>query len=517
MQAHADEQTLVYCSEGSPESLNPQRSLSGTARNATATTIYERLLDFKPGTTILRPGLAESWSVSPDQKTYTFKLRRGVRFHSTAFFKPTRQFNAQDVLFSFNRQLKADHSFHQVGEAAYPYFQGMGMDKLIAAVHAIDDHTVRIVLNNPEAPFLANLAMPFMSILSAEYGAQLLREKRPDDMDNKPIGTGPYVLKSYQRDSLIRYVANEGYWQGKPLTRNLVFAITPDPSVRLQKVRKGECHIAVSPAPADLQAIRRDRHLVLEQADGMNVGYLAMNVEKAPFDQVLVRRAVSYALNKQSYVDAIYMGNASLAINPYPASMWSYTDQIHIYPYDPERAKALLAQAGYKNGFRTTLWTLPVSRPYNPNGRKIGEMMQSDLAKVGIKVDLATYDWGTYLAKVKRGEHAMVQLGWSSDNGDPDNFLYMLLSCDSVTRGSNNSRYCNQAFNALISEARLSNDVSLRTDLYRKALRVLSEDVPIVPIAHARVYRVVSERLAGYKINPLDMDYFSTATFKTQR
>lgn len=506
--------TLVYCSEGNPESLNPQRTLSGTARTATATTIYDRLVDFQPGTTKIVPALAESWVVSADQKTYEFTLRRGVKFHSTAFFKPSRDFNADDVLFSLNRQLKKDHPFHMVGGGNYQYFQGMGMDKLIVSAIRMSDYKIRITLNQPEAPFLANLAMPFMSVLSAEYGTQLLKSGTPSDIDIQPIGTGPYTFKRYLRDSTIRYVANMQYWHDKPQIQNLVFAITPDASVRLQKLRKGECQIAVSPAPADLAMIKRDQHLVLSEQDGMNIGYLAMNVEKPPFNNVLVRRAVAYALNKKSYIDAVFLGNAKAAINPYPATMWSYADQVQTYAYDPQKAKALLAQAGYKEGFHTTLWTLPVSRPYNPNGRKMGEMMQADLARIGIKVELVSYDWGTYLEKVKRGEHDMVQLGWSGDNGDPDNFLYTLFSCDSVTRGSNNSRYCKSDFDSLIRKARTTNDVDVRSSLYRKALAVLSEDVPVVPIAHSKVFRVLSDRVGGYVMNPLDMDYFSSLVLK---
>lgn len=508
--------TLVYCSEGSPESLNPQLILSGTARNATATTIYDRLVDFRPGTTDVEPALATSWTISADQKIYMLKLRRGVKFQTTAFFKPTRDFDADDVLFSFDRQLKPDHPFHAVGGGNYQYFQGMGMDKLIVSVDRIDDYTVRIVLRHPEAAFIADLAMPFMSILSAEYGTQLLAKGRAEDIDIWPIGTGPYAFKNYVKDSLIRYAVNDAYWRGKPNIGNLVFAITPDPSVRLQKVKRGECQIAVSPSPADLPLIREDKSLTLEGEDGLNIGYLAMNVEKPPFNNVLVRRAVAYALNKQSYVDAVYLGNARTAIEPYPPTMWSYTDRVQTYPYDPAKARQLLAEAGYPNGFSTTLWTLPVSRPYNPNGRKMGEMMQADLARVGIKVELVTYDWGTYLDKVKRGEHEMVQLGWSGDNGDPDNFLYTLFSCDSVTRGSNNARYCDKEFNELITRARTTSNVKVRSALYRKALIKLSEDEPIVPIAHSKVFRVLSNRVAGYVMNPFDMDYFAPLSLRAE-
>jgi dipeptide transport system substrate-binding protein len=506
--------TLVYCSEGSPESLNPQLVLSGTGRNATATTIYDRLVDFKPGTTQLAPALADGWTVSEDQTTYDFTLRRGVKFQTTDVFEPKRDFNADDVIFSIERQRDEHHPFHRVGGGSYQYFQGMGMDKLITSVVRLDDYKLRIILSRPDAPFLANMAMPFMSILSAEYAAKLLAAGTPDNIDTQPIGTGPYTFKSYLKDSTIRYVANPAYWNGKPKIENLVFAITPDASVRLQKLKKGECQIAMSPAPADLPAIRQDNHLVLAEQDGLNIGYLAMNVERPPFDNVLVRRAVAHALNKQAYIDAIYLGNARPAINPYPSSIWSYTDQVRVYSYDLEKAKALLVEAGYEHGFTATLWTLPVARPYNPNGRKMGEMMQADLAKVGIKVELVTYDWATYLAKVKRGEHQMVQLGWSADNGDPDNFLYTLFSCDSVTRGSNNSRYCNPDFNRVITEARTTYDIDERTRLYQKALALLSEDEPVIPIAYAKVFRALSARVKGYSMNPFDLDYFASLTLE---
>jgi dipeptide transport system substrate-binding protein len=503
-------QTLVYCSEGNPELLNPQRTLSGTARNATATTIYDRLVDFEPGSTRIIPSLAHSWRVSQDKRVYEFKLRENIKFHRTEYFTPTRDVNADDVIFSIERQRDQAHPFHFVGGGHYQYFQGMGMDKLITHVERVDDKTIRIILKQPEAPFLANMAMPFMSILSAEYAQQLLKKGHPEKIDMLPIGTGPYQYRSYQKDSTLRFRINSDYWGKRANVEHLVFAITPDPSVRLQKMKTGECQIAVSPAPADIGTIQQNQKLTLAETKGMNVGYLAMNTEKPPFNNQRVRQAVAHALNKQHYIDALYMGTVETAINPYPSTVWSYTSNVTTYEYSPERSKKLLAQAGYPNGFSTSLWTLPVSRPYNPNGRKMGEMMQADLAKVGIRVKLETYDWGTYLDKVKRGEHQMVQLGWSGDNGDPDNFLYTLLSCDAVTRGSNNARYCSTEFDALIKQARIETDQALRSKLYQSALSLLSQDVPIIPIAHSKIYRVLSNRVKGYLINPFDMDYFST-------
>lgn len=502
------ESTLTYCSEGSPDTFNPARTLSGTTRNATAHTIYDRLVDFKLGSTEIIPSLAQSWTISKNNTVYRFTLRKGVQFQTTDYFKPNRELTSDDVLFSINRQLNPNHPYHLIGGGAYQYFQGVGMNHLIHSVDKINDYTVQITLNTPDATFLANLAMPFMSIHSAEYGAQLLNEKNPNQFDQLPIGTGPFAFKRYVKDSTIRYVSHNNYWRGKPQLDNLVFSITPEASVRYQKLKKGECQIIVYPAPSDLLLISKDKNLRLASLDEMNVGYLALNTEKKPLNNVLVRRAIAHALNKQFYVKAIYRGNAQVAINPYPPILWSHTDDISIYDYNPSKARELLAEAGYPEGFTLSLWTLPVTRPFNPNGIKMGVLMQQDLAKVGIKVNIKAYDWGTYLEKIKLGEHEMAQLGWTGDNGDPDNFLYTLLSCDSVTRGSNNARYCQKQFNDLIVKARAVSDRHLRTVLYQQALKKLSQDTPIIPIAHSKVFRGMSASVKGYVMDPLDMDNF---------
>ncbi len=504
----AAQDSLVYCSEGSPESFNPQRTLSGTARSATAGTIYNRLVEFEETSTRLVPSLAESWSISEDRKVYTFQLREGVKFHQTKYFSPTRNFNADDVLFSFNRQLVKNHPYHLVGGGVYQYFQGMGMNTLIQSVEKLDDYKVKITLNKPEAPFLANLAMPFMSILSAEYAEKLTQENNKDQIDSLPVGTGPFVFSRYLKGSTIRYKANKNYFEGQSEIANLIFSITPDASVRFQKMKKGECQIAVYPSPADLKSIQAHKDMRLVEQDGLNIGYLAMNTEKAPFNNVLVRRAIAHALDKNSYINAIYLDNAIPAINPYPPVMWSYNENVTTYEHNIEKARKLLAEAGFPNGFSTTLWTLPVNRPYNPNGRKMGEMMQQDLAKIGIKAELVSYDWATYLDKVKRGEHEIVQMGWTGDNGDPDNFLYTLFSCDSVDRGSNNSRYCKGDFDQLITLARQESDMSKREKMYSDALSIFANDVPVIPIAHAKVYRAVSKKVEGDVMNAFEMDIF---------
>jgi dipeptide transport system substrate-binding protein len=506
--------TFVYCSEGSPSSFNPQLATDGPTFNASSHTIYNTLVEFKQGSTQIEPGLAEKWTVSKDGLTYTFNLRKGVKFHSNEFFKPTRDFNADDVIFSFNRQRLADHPYAKISGGTYEYFQGMEMGKIIKDIKKKDDYTVEFVLNQREAPFLANVAMDFASILSAEYGDAMLKAKTPEKVDTNPIGTGPFVLKSYQKDTLIRYTANPNYWKGAPKIENLVFAITPDPSVRSQKLKAGECNLIAEPAPQDIDALKANGKVQVKEKEGLNVGYLAFNVEKGPFAKKEVREAVNYALNRKAYLEAIYMNRASLAKNPIPPTIWSYNDGVKDYEYNVEKAKALLAKAGYPNGFETEMWTLPVSRPYNPGGKKMGEMMQADLAKIGIKVKLITYDWPTYLEKSKKGDHQMIQMGWTGDNGDPDNFFNVLLGCASVKAGSNLARWCYKPFNDLIQQAKQTADTGKRTDLYKKAQTIFKEEAPWVTLAHARVYRAMSSNVVNYEIHPFGTEQFEKVDLK---
>ncbi|MGQ3075369.1 MAG: ABC transporter substrate-binding protein, partial [Ferrovibrionaceae bacterium] len=461
--------TLVYCSEGSPENFNPQINTTGTSFDA-AKPVYNGLVEFERGSTKVIPGLAESWTVSEDGKTYTFNLRKGVKFHSNANFKPTRDFNADDVLFSFNRMWKADHPYHKVSGGSYDYFGDMDMPKLLKSITKVDDYTVKFELNDAEAPFIANMAMDFAQILSGEYGDALLKKGTPEKIDQEPVGTGPFTFVQYQKDALIRYRANDQYWGGRPPLDQLVFSITKDPAVRYAKVKAGECHVMPYPNPADLPKMREDKDINLLSQEGLNIGYLAYNVTKKPFDDKRVRKALNMAIDKKAIVDAVYQGAGVAAINPIPPTLWSYNKSVKDDPYNVEEAKKLLAEAGYPNGFETDLWAMPVQRPYNPNAQRIAEMMQADLAKVGVKAKIVSYEWGEYRKRAQAGEHQMAQLGWTGDNGDPDNFMYVLLGCAAARPGGSNiAKWCYKPFDDLLVAAKRTADVAERTKLYEQA------------------------------------------------
>lgn len=506
--ASVQAKTLVYCSEGSPEGFNPQLFTSGTTYDASSVPIYNRLIAFKSGTTDIEPSLAEKWDISEDGKIYTFHLRKGVKWQSNKDFKPTRDFNADDVLFTFERQKNADAPYHKVSGGSYEYFIGMGMGDLINKIVKVDDNTIQFVLNRPESPFLADLAMDFASILSSEYADNMMKAGTPEKVDLNPIGTGPFQLQQYQKDSRILYKAFDGFWGTKPKIDRLVFSITPDASVRYAKLQKNECQVMPYPNPADIAAMEKDPAINLMQKPGLNVGYLSFNTEKKPLDNVKVRQALTMAVNKKAIIEAVYQGAGQPAKNLIPPTMWSYDDSIVDYPFDPEKAKALLKEAGMEKGFAIDLWAMPVQRPYNPNARRMAEMIQADWAKVGVKANIVTYEWGEYLKRAKSGEHQTVMMGWTGDNGDPDNFFATLFSCAAAKDGSNYSRWCYKPFEDLIQPARSESDPAKRTALYQQAQVMMHDLAPALIVAHSTVYEPVRKEVKGYVVDPLGKHHF---------
>jgi len=506
--------TLVYCSEGSPENFNPQLYTSGTSVDASAVTIYNRLVDFRNGTTELIPSLAESWDISADGTVYTFHLRKGVKFQSNKDFHPTRNFNADDVIFSFMRQKDPHNPYHNISNGTYANFDSLQFGSLIKNIEKLDDNTVRFTLAHAEAPFLADLAWYFASILSAEYADNMLKAGTPEKVDREPVGTGPFALVQYQKDARILYRAFPDYWQGKAKLDRLVFAITPDASVRFAKLEKNECQVMPFPNPADLPRMKANPNLVVMQKAGLNTGFLAFNTQKAPLDNVIVRRALTMAINKPAIMQAIFQETGTVAKNLLPPDVWSADSELKDYDYDPDKAKALLQQAGIAKGTTIDLWAMPVQRPYNPNARRMAEMIQADWQKVGINARIVTYEWGEYLKRVKEGDHQAALMGWTTATGDPDNFFGPLFSCTAAEGGSNSSKWCYKPFDQLISQARAEQDHHRRVELYRQAQQIMHDQAPAVMIAHSTIFEPVRKEVIGYQIDPFGKHDFYQVDLK---
>jgi dipeptide transport system substrate-binding protein len=500
--------TLVYCSEGSPENFYPGINTTGTSFDVSEQ-IYDNLVRFERGGTQVMPALAEKWTISKDNLVYTFQLRKGVKWQANKLFKPSRDFNADDVLFMIERQWKEDDPYYKVTSSNHAFFADMGMPKLLKSVEKVDEYTVKITLNQPEAPFLANLAMPFSGVQSKEYAIAMLKAGTPEKMDQDPIGTGPFQMVQYQKDAIIRFKAFPQYWAGKAKIDDLIFAITPDASVRWAKLQKGECHVMPYPNPADLDTMRKDASVTVLEQPGLNIGYLAYNTTKKPFDDVRVRKAINMAIDKKAIVSAVYLSTGVAAVNPIPPGQWSYNKAIKDDAFDPAAAKKMLAAAGYPNGFTTDLWAMPVQRPYNPNAKRIAELMQADLAKVGVKAEIKTFEWGEYRKRMQNGEHQLGMMGWTGDNGDPDNFLNSLLGCASAkSNGSNVAKFCYQPFEDLVQKAKVVSDIKERTKLYEKAQVIFKEQAPWFTIAHAVQLKPIRKEVIDFKLSPFGRHTF---------
>ncbi|MFC0179232.1 ABC transporter substrate-binding protein [Thorsellia kenyensis] len=513
----AQANTLVYCSEASPEGFNPQLYTSGTTYDASSVPLYNRLIDFKRGTTETQPALAESWTISEDGKTYTFKLRKDVKFHTTDDFTPTRNFNADDVVYSFLRQHDEKHPYYNVSGGTYEYYSGMGMRDMIQSVEKIDDHTVVFKLTRAEAPFLANLAMDFASILSAEYADNMLAAGTPENVDLYPVGTGPFQIDDYQQDSTIIYSAFEDYWGERGNVETLIFSITPDAAIRYAKMQKDECQVMPYPNPSDIARMKQDESINLYEDAGLNIGYMAFNVTKPPLDNVKVRQALAMAVNKPSIIENVFQGTGQVAKNLIPPTMWGYNDSIEDYKYDLEAAKALLKEAGIEGEITIDLWAMPVQRPYNPNAKRMAEIIQADWAKIGVKANIVTYEWGEYLKRARDGEHDVALMGWNGDNGDPDNFFATLFSCDAANNGSNYARWCDQSFEDVIQPARVSSNQEERVALYKKAQEIMHEQMPAVMIAHSTTFQPVSKRVENFVISKVGKNAFDQVNIKESK
>ena len=489
---------IVYCADASPEGFDPGLWDSSGTNNVTSQ-MFQGLVGFKRGSTALQPLLASDWTVSPDAKIFTFTLRRGVKFHTTPYFKPTRDFNADDVLFTFGRFLDPKHAFNVAFPTLFIYPQSLGLIQMIEKLERMDEHTVRFTLRKPNVTFQSYFAMAFAGIQSAEYGAQLLRAGAAPSINNYPVGTGAYRFVSYKKDDVVRMQANPDYWGKKQLTDKLIFLITREPNVRVQKLLAGECHITAPIRDNDIASVESRADIVLMKVQALNVSYLSFNMKRGPTQQRDVREALDIAVDRDAVFRALFpRGDAMQAVSAFPPVIPGYNKKLK-NEYNPARAKQLLEKAGFANGFTIDLWALPIARPTNPNGQLLAQMIQQDWAKIGVKATIKTYEWGEYLKRAKQGEHDVYMSGWSGDNGDADDFLTPNLSCAS---SSNGVKFCNAEFDKLIDEARGTTDVPKRLALYEKAQELFKRERPWITLAHSTVYIPATRDIKGFLMAP---------------
>jgi ABC-type transport system substrate-binding protein len=495
--------TLVFGRGGDSVGLDPAYETDGNSFMI-CDNVFEALVFYKDESTALEPGLAKSWDIAKDGLTYTFHLRKGVKFHDGT------PFNADAVVFSIGRMMK-ERSVKFFGKGfdipdqdrTPEYWVSMEMDETIGSIEATGEYTVVFKLKRVEAPFIANMGMDFADIISPTAFL-----KNPKEFLRQPVGTGPFKFSKWVKDDKIILDKNTDYWSKStgPYLDRVIFRAIPENSVRFLELKTGSINICQFPNPADIPMAKKDANLQLPTQSGMNVGYLSFNHTKEPWkSNVHLRRAVAHAINRKAIVDNIYQGMGQVAKNPIPPTMWGYNTSIPGYEYNVELAKQELAKAGFEGGNglgEITLWSMPVPRPYNPEGLKVGVAMISDLAKIGISARIVSYDWGTYLKKQREQPDDMdlFQLGWTGDNGDPDNFLAVLF--DGLASPSIRTQWHNKEYHDLIVKGKTTIDQEARTKIYMKALQVIFDDVGTIPIAHSTVIWPATKNIMDFKLHP---------------
>lgn len=473
--------------------LDPAQATDGMSLNLTQE-MMKGLVEFKLGTFDVQPAIAQSWKMTGGGLQWTFELKKGLKFSDGT------PIDAAAVKFNFDRWRLTKNPYHQ--NYPYGYYADMfgGFPGLITAVDAPNPQTVTFTLSRPLGPFLRDLAMPSFAIASPTAVRKDLA-----GFGNQPVGYGPYMLKEWVKDDHITLAVNPT-WQGpKPAYATVIVRDIPDQATSVLEMQRGGIDFLTDPRPDDAAQLAKQSGVTLYDQPSNNNSYVAFNVQKAPFGNVAVRRAIAYAIDVRAIVKAFYSAGAIVATNWTPPGMLGEDKSLQIYPYDPAKAKQLLAQAGLRNGFSTDLYYPTTPRPYMPEPQRIAEAIQADLQKVGIKVTLEPFEFGVFLEKVRNGEHQMCLIGWSGDNGDPDNFFYPLLDKDSALakpNGQNYSFWEDEAFHRLILKGQTTLDDATRAVVYRQANDMVRDQVPALPIVHTTVPVIVKSSIGGFVPSP---------------
>ena len=501
--SNKDSDALVFGRNKDAVRLDPAVATDGMSLNVARVTM-EGLTRYAKTSFAIEPSLATSWTVSPNGKVWTFTLRPDVKFQDGT------PFDATAAKINFDRWRLKNDPLHVLLKGDYSYYESQfgGFPGVIKDVRVLAPDKLQLILTRPVAPMLANLAMPSFAMSSPAA----MKEKG-EDYFREPVGTGPYQIIEWVKDDHITLKAFDGYWGAKPKIASVILRDIPDPATSLISLQKGEIDGWEYPQPNDLPRIAQDPQLKLYHVPPNNIMYLAMNNTKEPFNDVRVRRALNEAIDAKAIVRNFYDPSAVMADEFLPAAIWPHGVKVS-YPYDPADARRLLAEAGHPHGFSTTLWYMTLPRPYLPQPQRVAEAIQANLKAVGISASLEGFEWGTYLQRVQNAEANLALFGWTGDNGDPDNFLYVILDRDSATPpGAQNVCFWkNDSFHNLVMQAQIVSDQAKRSELYRRALQLVHDDAPCVPIAHTSPPIALNRRVQGYVPHPDSAELFQELT-----
>ena len=507
---HADirDSGFVYCVSGQVNTFNPQKAGSGLIVDTLAAQLYDRLLDVDPYTYRLVPELAESWEVLDNGATYRFHLRPNVQFQTTRWFKPLRALNADDVVFTFERIFDRQHPWHNVNGGAFPYFDSLQFADSVKSVRKLDSHTVEFRLNRPDASFLWHLATHYASVMSAEYANQLTKQDRQEQLDRQPVGTGPFQLDEYRAGQYIRLQRHSAFWRGTPLMPQVVVDLGSGGTGRLSKLLTGECDVLAWPAASQLTILRDDPRLRLTLRPGMNIAYLAFNTDKPPLNNPEVRHALSLAINNQRLMQSIYYGTAETAASILPRASWAYDNEAKITEYNPKEARRRLQALGLDK-LTLRLWVPTSSQAWNPSPLKTAELIQADMAQIGVKVIIVPVEGRFQEARLMDMNHDLTLSGWATDSNDPDSFFRPLLSCAAITSQTNFAHWCNREFDNVLRKALDSQQLASRIDAYDEAQQILARELPVLPLASSLRLQAYRYDIKGLVLSPFGNTSFA--------
>ena len=479
------EQIITYAQGADPRGLDPALIDDGESSKPICQ-MYEGLLKYGDNNTEVEPCLAESWEVSEDGLTYTFKLRQGVKFHDGT------DFNAEAVKYNVDRQ-----TVNKTEDMLYADF----VFGDVAACNVIDDYTVEIVLNKVSTPFLNNLAMS----LGAPLVSPTACEANNNNLNEAPCGTGPYKFVRWDKNEAVVMERNEDYWGEKGVAKQIVFKTITDNSARVVALTNGEVDI-IDGIDANVVDQVTSAGALLNMAEGMNINYLAYNTQRITDPEV--RKALSQAVNVPELVASLYRGYASEATSILPTFMPGYSADVKQVSYDPEAAAQTLADKGVTE-LHMLAYTNP--RPYNTaTGQTLAEALQGYYEKVGVTCSIDSYDWTTYKEKVGTGDYDVCLYGWIGDNGDPDNFMNLLASEDIEI---NVAQYSDEEFNTMLAEAASTPNGEERNAIYAQMEQKIADECVWLPISHQENLSAYLSNVHNYIAHPTG-NVFLSQTYK---
>jgi peptide/nickel transport system substrate-binding protein len=418
-------------------------------------------------------------------------LRQGVTFQDGTLF------DADAVKANFDRQQsQVGDPSHKAAEFIY-WTEVVGFADLWDHIDVIDPYTVQVTLKAPNGSFLLDLALfPFGIVSPASL--QMLSSGAIPDISGAPVGTGPFKIVEWVRGDHVTLAANDSYWGGRPQLDEVIIRVINDNAARFFELQAGNIDMMEFPNPDDVKVAKVIPSLQVLYRPSLNVAFIDFNEFVQPFGDQRVRQALSEAVNRQAIVDSLYGGIGIVAREFLAPGMLGYKDDVQPIPYDPAHAKQLLADAGMPNGFTTDFWYMPVDRPYYPNPQAIAQAVCNDWAQVNVKCNLKIKDWTAYLDDARNHKLSAWMLGWTGNNGDPDNFLFYFFGAKPAQDVPNNNTWENAQVRDLLLQAQRSVDDATRDQLYKQVATIVRSETPKVPFAHTTPPLFAQSYVQGY-------------------